>query len=127
MEIPRIVLWIVFLVLAVIAGADHARAASVIRNGGKTIIQDQRGEQWDVTQAETLGFDPRGFQYGIGRNAFTPLTDARVRKEEKGLSGRVRVIGVAHGGGTRAYSVRRLSGHEVANSTLGGKDIAVAY
>ncbi|MBK5094847.1 MAG: radical SAM protein, partial [Deltaproteobacteria bacterium] len=73
-------MWIVCLVLAVMAGADRARAASVIREGGKTTIQDLRGERWDVTQAETLGFDPGGFQYGIGRNAFTPLADARVRK-----------------------------------------------
>jgi hypothetical protein len=127
MEIRRFILWIVCLVLAVMAGADRARAASVIREGGKTYIQDRRGERWDVTQAETLGFDPGGFQYGIGRNAFTPLTDARVRKEDKGLPGRLRVIGVAQGEEKRAYSVPRLSGHEVANSTLGGKEIAVAY
>jgi hypothetical protein len=127
MEIRRFVMWIVFLVLAFMAGADRARAASVIREGGKTYIQDRMGERWDVTQAETLGFHPGGFQYGIGRNAFTPLTDARVRKEGKRLPGRLRVIGVAQGEEKRAYSVPRLSGHEVANSALGGEEIAVAY
>jgi hypothetical protein len=127
MEIRRFVLWLVFLLLAVTADADHARAASVIREGGKTYIQDRRGERWDVTQAETLGFHPEGFQYGIGRNAFTPLTDVRVRKEDTGIPGRLRVIGVTKGEENRAYSVPLLGGHEVANSTLGGKEITVAY
>jgi hypothetical protein len=125
MEIRRFALWIVFLVLTVMAGADRASSALVIREGGKTYIVDQRGERWDITQAQTLGFDPKGFQYGIGRNAFTPLTDSYVRKEESGLSGRTRVIGVAEGKEKRAYSVPRLSRHEIANSTLGGKQIAV--
>jgi len=127
MEIRRFVLWSVFLAFAVMADLDWARAASVIREGGKTAIRDRRGEWWDVTQAETLGFDPEGFQYGIGRNAFTPLTDARVREEENRLPGHLRVIGVVQGEEIRAYSVPRLRGHEVANSTLGGKEIAVAY
>lgn len=127
MEIRRYFFRVACLVLAVVAGADRVHAASVVRASGKTYIQDQRGERWDITQAQTLGFDPGGFRYGIGRNAFTPLTDARVRKEDKGLPGRLRVIGVVQGEEKRAYSVPRLGGHEVANSTLGGKEIAVAY
>jgi hypothetical protein len=127
MEIRRFVPWIILLVLAGMIGAGRARAASVIRQGEKTYLVDQRGERWDVTQAQTLGFDPKGFQYGIGRNAFTPLTDSYVSKEGSGLPGRTRVIGVTEGEGTRAYSVPRLSRHEIANSTLGGKQIAVAY
>jgi hypothetical protein len=114
MEIRRFALWIVFLVLTVIAGADRARAASVIREGGKTYIVDQRGERWDITQAQTLGFDPKGFQYGIGRNAFTPLTDSYVRKGGNGLSRLTRVIGVTVGKERRAYSVPRLSRHETS-------------
>ena len=104
-----------------------ALAASVVREGGKTYIVDRSGEQWDVTQAESLGFDPEGFQYGIGRNTFTPLDDSRVRKEPKGIPGHLRVIGVAEGKEKRAYSVPRLNWHEIANSTLGGKEIAAAY
>ena len=127
MQILRFRSWVAIFVLAVLAGADRAHAASVIRDGGRTYIQDRTGERWDVTQAETLGFDAEGFQYGIGRNAFTPLTDARVRTHMKGLPGRLRVIGVVQGGQKRAYSVPRLGGHEVANSTLGGEEIAVAY
>ena len=108
-------------------GVGHALAAPVIREGGRTFIVDQRGERWDVTQAQIMGFDPKGFQYGIGRDAFIPLTDSYVRKGGEGLSGRTRVIGVTEGKETRAYSVPRLTRHEIANSTLGGKQIAVAY
>jgi hypothetical protein len=94
---------------------------------GKVFIVDQGGERWDVTQADSLGFDPRGFQYGIGRNAFTPLDDSRVRKEDNGIPGSTRVIGVRDGSSHRAYSVPTLRSHEVANSNLGGKPIAVGY
>ena len=48
-------------------------AAFVLGKGGQAYIEDQQGERWDVTQANTLGFRPELFQYGIGRNAFTPL------------------------------------------------------
>ena len=127
MRIRRLVPWIVLLVSLGLFSAAPARAGSVIRETGVTVIVDRRGERWDVTQAETLGFDPEGFQYGIGRDAFTPLDDRHVRKEGIKLPGRLRVIGVAQGDKRRAYSVPRLSRHEVANSELGGKEIAVAY
>lgn len=127
MEIRHFGIWIAFLVGAAAAGADRACAEPVIREEGRIFIQDRMGERWDVTRAETLGFHPEGFQFGIGRDAFIPLTDARVRKEGKGIPGRLRVIGVVQGEEKRAYSVPRLGGHEVANSTLGGNDIAVAY
>lgn len=127
MEIRRFVPWIMLLFLAGMIGVGRARAATVIREEGRTYIVDRRGERWDVTQTQILGFSPEKFQYGIGRHAFTPLTDAHVRKGGGDLPGRLRVIGVALGEERRAYSVPRLSRHEVANSTLGGKEIAVAY
>ncbi|GAB4244731.1 MAG: hypothetical protein OHK0028_22930 [Deltaproteobacteria bacterium] len=108
-------------------GASVTQAATVIKERGKIWIVDQKGERWDVTQAESLGFDPRGFQYGIGRNAFTPLDDSRLRKEDSGIRGSTRVIGVREGSSSRAYSVHTLRSHEVANSNLGGKPIAVGY
>jgi len=109
------------------AGASFTQAATVIKENGKTWIVDQRGERWDVTQAESLGFDPRGFQYGIGRNAFTPLDDSRIREEGGNTPEHTRVIGVREGSSPRAYSVPALRSHEVANSNLGGKPIAVGY
>jgi len=108
-------------------GLPFVQAATVIRDNGKIWIADQGGERWDVTQAESLGFDPRGFQFGIGRNAFTPLDDSRIREEDRNMPGHTRVIGVREGSSPRAYSVPTLRSHEVANSNLGGKPIAVGY
>ena len=108
-------------------GAPLAQSAPVTVENGKVFIVDQGGERWEVTEAESLGCNPRGFQYGIGRNAFTPLDDSRIRKEDNGIRGSTRVIGVREGSSPRAYSVPTLWSHEVANSNLGGKPIAVGY
>jgi hypothetical protein len=122
-----------FIVAAAVAamlgtvGLPFVQAATVINENGKTWIVGQRGERWDVTQAESLGFDPRGFQYGIGRNAFTPLDDSRLREGDGNMPEHTRVIGVREGSSPRAYSGPTLWSHEVANSNLGGKPIAVGY
>jgi hypothetical protein len=101
-------------------------AAFVTREKGKALIIDQTGEKWDVTQATSIGFDPHRFQYGIGRNAFTPLNDSHL-KDTPSFSRRYRVIGIADGAEAQAYSVSRLRRHEIANTTLGSKPIAVGY
>lgn len=122
--------WVVAVAVAAVvgaAGASPAQAAPVVRESGKVYIVDQRGEKWDVTQAESLGFDPGGFQYGIGRNAFTPLDDSRARKDDAQTPEWTRVIGVEVEAEKRAYSVPTLWSHEIANSNLGGKPVAVGY
>jgi len=88
---------------------------------------DRTGEYWDVTEAKKLGFIPQWFQHGIGKNAFTPLEDGDLG--EGGLSGSSsrRVIGVEVEGSAHAYSVRKLSRHEIANTTIAGKPIAAGY
>jgi hypothetical protein len=110
-----------------VVDARFAQAAPVIKEGDKVYIVDQKGERWDVTQAESLGFEPKGFQYGIGRHAFTPLDDSRIRKGDERIPERTRVIGVKDGSSPRAYSVSTLWSHEIANSNLGGKPVAVGY
>lgn len=99
----------------------------VTREGGKTYIVDQRGEKWDVTQAESIGFKPKGFQFGIGRDAFTPLDDSSLTYNTDSVPKDLRVIGVEEGSEAQAYSVPRLKWHEIANSKLGSEPIAVAY
>ena len=99
----------------------------VTKEGGKTYIVDQRGEKWDVTRAESIGFKPEGFQYGIGRDAFTPLDDSHLTYDTGSIPNNVRVIGVAEGSEAKAYSVPRLKWHEIANSNLGSEPIAVGY
>jgi hypothetical protein len=108
-------------------GEPSAQVAPVIKENGRTFVVDQRGERWEVTQAQSLGFDPEGFQYGIGRNAFTPLDDSRIRGGDERIPEWTRVIGVKGGSSPRAYSVPTLRSHEVANSNLGGKPVAVGY
>ncbi len=101
--------------------------AFVVREEGKAYIVDRTGERWDVTQAESIGFQAEGFQYGIGKNAFTPLDDSSMSEKNTGTSPRLRIIGISEDGNAKAYSIPKLRNHEVANSQIGSKPIAAAY
>jgi hypothetical protein len=101
-------------------------AAFVVREKGKVYIVDQRGDRWDVTQAESIGFKPEKFQYGMGRNYFTPLDDSYL-SDKTDKNSKLRVIGIAEGAEAKAYSVPKLSRHEIANSKIGEKPVAVGY
>jgi hypothetical protein len=116
------------IILTVISWiADNRVFSRAIREGGKTYIVDATGERWDVTQAESIGFTPEGFQFGLGRNAFTPLDDAYLSDEARNVSQKLRVIGVVRNSQAQAYSIPRLRRHEIANSTIGSKPIAVGF
>jgi hypothetical protein len=99
----------------------------VIREEGKTYLVDRTGERWDVTQAESIGFKPERFQYGLGRHAFTPLDDSHLSDGTGDVPQNLRVLGVAEDSQARAYSIGRLRRHEVANSKIGSKPIAVTF
>lgn len=99
----------------------------VVRDSDKVYIVDRNGERWDVTQAKSIGFDPHGFQYGIGRDAFRPLDDSSLSDDNFFASRDLRVIGVDDGDEAHAYSVKKLRSHEIANTTLGSEPIAVGY
>ncbi|MDX1762933.1 MAG: hypothetical protein R3231_01295 [bacterium] len=125
MERKRIGL--LLILLAVIWLLSGGRAYSFVeREEGKTYIVDRTGARWDVTQAESIGFEPEGFQYGLGRDAFSPLDDGSLQDGDD-LSPWHRVIGIAKGKEAKAYSVPKLRGHEVANSHIGETPIAAAY
>ncbi len=104
-----------------------AATAFIIKQGEKTYIKDQTGEIWDVTQAESLSFKPEHFQYGIGKTAFTPLDDSHLSNSRSLNIRNRRVIGVSDDSEARAYSVSKLRYHEVANTRIGEKKIAVGY
>ena len=115
------------IVAAVLYAMPRAPRAEVDAEGGRTYIVDRHGERWDVTQAQSLGFKPDRFQYGIGRHAFTPLDDSHLSDDPTGVRENLRIIGVSAGGEAKAFSVPKLAHHEVANSTLAGDAVAVGY
>ena len=106
---------------------DNRAFSRVIRDGGKTYIVDATGERWDVTQAESIGFVPEGFQFGLGKNALTPLDDTFLSDDIGHVPENLRVLGVEKNSQVQAYSIPRLRGHEIANSEIGSKPIAVGY
>lgn len=119
-----------FLLLIISLGfifASTSFAVYVLRKDGKIYIEDQTGEQWDVTQANSLGFKPEWFQYGIGKNAFTSLDDSHLKNDNSSGLRNPRVIGIAEGSEAHAYSVPKLRYHEIANTRIGEKQIAVGY
>ena len=119
---------IVFSVLLIIGYCASASAFPTIQEQNNRIyIQDRPGEKWDITEAVSIGFDPDKFQYGIGRYAFTPLDDTKLTADDAFVSLNLRVIGVSHGDEARAYSVPKLSRHEIANSAIADVPIAVGY
>ncbi len=99
----------------------------VLNRKDKTYIVDRRGEEWDITQAVSIGFKPEIFQYGLGKNAITPLDDSSLRNNFLKAPSDMRVIGITENSDAQAYSVPKLSRHEIANSTIGSKPIAAAY
>jgi hypothetical protein len=121
-------LFLAFIVLTVFSFA-HVKStwSFVMEKEGKTYIVDRKGEHWDVSQAKSIGFDPKRFQYGIGRDAFTPLDDSYLTRDTESVANDLRVIGVEQADESQAYSVPRLSWHEIANSEIGSTPIAVGY
>ncbi len=101
--------------------------AAVVKDGRKTYLVDRTGERWDISQAVSLGFDPRYFEFGIGRHAFNPLDDTDWQPGSKPPASGMRIIGVAGNGDAHAYSVRRLRHHETANTFLGSEAIVAGY
>ncbi|MBW2369614.1 MAG: DUF3179 domain-containing protein [Deltaproteobacteria bacterium] len=121
-------IYIYFIIGAIlILSGDKVAGAAVFMKDGNSFIVDRYGEKWDVTQAKSLGFEPKGFQYGIGRNAILPLDGKSLSGKTEKTSNRLRVIGVANDDEAHGYSVRKLVRHEIANTTLGSTKIAAAY
>ena len=123
-------IWIINTIILMVATAPNLSGLTfsrAVQENGKSYIVDLHGERWDVTQAESIGFDPERFRHGIGRNAFTPLDDTHLKEKNTNVSSNTRVIGISDGKEARAYSVPRLYRHEVANSKIGDQAIAAAY
>ena len=116
------------ILLVLILGIALSQAfSSVIEEKGKTYIVDRHGERWDVTQARSIGFEPHRFQHGIGRNAFRPLGDSDWSNGVNHNTPNFRIIGVVDGDEAQAFSVLKLSYHEIANTKLASGPIAAGY
>jgi hypothetical protein len=102
-------------------------AAEVVEESGHTFLIDQTGERWDITQARSIGFEPRYFEFGIGRNAFRPLSESDWSSDVDNKIPNFRIIGITAGNEAHAYSVYKLSQHEIANSILASDPITVGY
>ena len=101
--------------------------AFVIFEGDRTYLEDRTGERWDITQARSIGFDPRYFEFGIGRNAFDTLDEDDWSRDNHAGIGPDRIIGVAGEDESHAYSVSKLARHETANTRLNSEPILAAY
>jgi hypothetical protein len=116
------------LLLGVLYLSTHEIGSSVVlKEAEKIYIVDRTGERWDVTQAVSLGFNPERFQFGLGRNAFTTLDDSLLTDDTSNIAKNARVIGVTDGSTAKAYTISRLLGHEISNSTIGSDPVAVSY
>jgi hypothetical protein len=115
------------ILLGVLFLACTVSFAEVIRNDGKTFIRDRKGENWEITQAVSIGFNPSDFEYGLGRNAFSPLDDTDIRDAPKSTPQKLRILGVPGENETKAFSIKKLKRHEIANSHIDDTPIAAAY
>ncbi len=106
---------------------SHNAYCTVIKEKEKTFLVDRTGAKWDITQAISIGFKPAAFQFGLGRDVIKPLDDSDLGKASPDMSPTLRVIGISEKKISKAYSVSRLSRHEVANSSIGSSPIAAAY
>lgn len=125
-SIVKITLIFVFI-LSFGLGLALEVGAIVVRDGDKVFIVDRMGERWDITQAASIGFEPRGFQFGIGRDSIQPLDASSLDDNVVAVDSQTRVIGVNNGRDAHAYVVRKLTRHEIANTNLGEVPIAAAY
>ena len=126
--LSKISIVILPLLLILFYFATHETGSSVVLKDAERIyIVDRTGEPWDVTQAVSLGFDPDGFEFGLGKDAFTPLNDSLLTEDTSNVSDNMRVIGLTDGSSAQAYTIQRLWAHEVSNSNIGNDPVAVSF
>ncbi len=104
----------------------------VVVSGDTIFVVDRTGKHWDVTHAANqYGFEPEGFEFGLGPNAIKPIMypvmlcagDAGFPlREEDEL-----IMGVNLNKLTRAYPLPIMSKREVVNEVFGDAHVAVAY
>lgn len=116
-----------FILFCLLVATVSVSFAGVIQTNGQTFIRDRRGEKWDISEAVSIGYNPYKFEFGLGRNAFSALDDSHFRDASNTVPRRLRVLGVTGENESKAFSVKKLGGHEIANSFIDDVPIAAAY
>jgi len=126
--------WTLIALITASAGSvSCGEERTVIRStGGKVIITDITGKEWDITHAvENYGMEAENWNYGIGPFAITPINlPGMYLPGDPGYpdaSSTQRVLGTTAGGEARAYPISALASHEVVNDEVDGLPYAVIY
>ena len=124
----RKLLYFLFLFLGVLSFLSPAMGTTdIMERDGKIYIVDRHGEEWDITDAVALGYNPKNFQYGIGRNAFKTLDDTSLSVIHDNVPPAERVIAFEDKSGGKTFSVDKLRRHEIANSWQNDAPVTVGY
>lgn len=101
-------------------------------NNEEIYIVDRTGKKWDITHAANkYGFNPGGFQFGLGPFAIAPIEEPEFfgpgdpgypRDDETFL-----VIGTTINNDSRAYPIFVLKSHEIVDESFDTTYVAVAY
>ena len=122
-----LVLVLVILGLQTIAPAPLKAALLDRCNGGARQISVLAWPNTDFSRCTVLLDEI--FAGGPGKDGIPAIDDVRIREVEmeKGLTADEPVISLSLNGDARAWPLRYLIWHEIANDTLGGIPIAVTY
>lgn len=108
-----------------------AGPVSIDDSGGRVLIRDVTGKQWDVTEARNrYGILPGEFEHGLGPTAIPPINNPNMLLPgEPGYptGGDFLLIGVVLNGSARSYPLQAMGWHEVANERFGDAHVSVAY
>ncbi len=123
---------VLFLTISCSSNVSGPDGAKVIRIDGKVLIEDNTGKRWDVTHAEEkYGMEPAEFQFGLGPFAIKPILNPKMLSpgdtgypldDETFL-----VLATEINKDARAYSIRVMSIHEIADEVFADAHVAVAY
>ena len=114
--------------------SDSSNTADSSATSDSSIIYivDQLGRRWHITHAvKKYGFDPKGFEHGIGANAIKPILDPEFLhpgdSDYPGVRNREPIIGTVINGSVRAYPLSFLIVHEIVDEKFDSTYVAVAY
>ncbi|MBA2349906.1 MAG: DUF3179 domain-containing protein, partial [Solirubrobacterales bacterium] len=125
------------LVVALGLSACGESGSGAAAGGGKAdartaakVAKDRFGDQWTTDFSQASVPFAEIMDGGPPRDGIPPIDDPKAVGLEAGdaiLSPEDPVMVVEVGGEARAYPIRIMIWHEIANDTLGGKPIAVTY